>query len=139
MSEANPHQESPLNPEDLRQFTGSEQFYRHAFNRAVIYTEGVQYVAENGGAYWLIDTIASHIGSGSFQRAADQDERISLIHFWKLAVAPDHSANLTALADSNEKPFLEQKIAYTDFPLEEIKIWAGNNGEGFTLMLPSEY
>lgn len=139
MSEANRDQKFPLNPEDLSQFTGSEQFYRHAFNRAVIYTEGVQYVAENGGAYWLIDAIASHIGSDPFRRAAAQDERISLLHFWKLAVSSDHSANLTAVADSGEKPFLEQKIQYTDFPLEKIEIWAGNNGEGFTLMLPSEY
>ena len=130
---------SPLNPEDLSQFTGSTKFYRHAFNRAVIYSEGVEYLAENAGAHWLVDAIASHIGSGPFRRAAAQDERISLMHFWKLAVSPDHSAHLTAIADSDEAPFLQQKIAYTDFPLEQIEIWAGNNGEGFTLMLPGEY
>ncbi len=49
---------SPLNPEDLSQFTGSTEFYRHAFNRAVIYTEGVQYLADNAGAHWLVDAIA---------------------------------------------------------------------------------
>ena len=130
---------SPLNPEDLNQFTGSTQFYRHAFNRSMLYTEGVQYLADHAGAHWLVDAIASHIGSGSFRRAASQDERISLMHFWKLAVSPDHSAHLTAIADSDEAPFLQQKIAYTDFPLEQIEIWAGNNGEGFTLMLPGEY
>lgn len=130
---------SPRNLDALNQFTGSTQFYRNAFNRAVLYTEGVQYLAENGEAYWLIDAIAIHIGSREFQLAAAQDERISLIHFWKLAVSPDRSANLTALADSGETPFIVQKIPFTDFPLEQIDIWAGNNGEGFTLMLPGEY
>jgi len=128
-----------LTTDDLAQFTGSEQFFRHWFNRAVIYTEGVQYVAENGGAYWLIDAIASHIGSRTFNQAAARDERIQLIHFWKLAVNPHHSADLTATPDSGEPPFLRQQIPYTDFPLQEMDVWAQHNGEGFTLMLPSEY
>jgi len=129
----------PRNLDDLGQFTGSTRFFRHAFNRAVIYTEGVQYVAENGGAYWLIDAIASHIGGPVFQAAAARDQRIPLLHFWKLAVLPNRSAELTAIADSGEPAFIQQTIPYTDFPLERIEIWAGHNGEGFTLMLPSEY
>lgn len=50
--------EEILNRADLRQFTGSENFYRHALVRSILYTDGVQYVAETGGAYWLIDAIA---------------------------------------------------------------------------------
>jgi hypothetical protein len=42
----------------LRQFTGSEHWYRHGLNRAVLYTDGAKYVADQGGAYWLIDEIA---------------------------------------------------------------------------------
>jgi hypothetical protein len=33
----------------------------------------------------------------------------------------------------------EMTIPYTDFPLESVEVWAQNNGQGFTLMLPSEY
>ena len=44
-----------LDPTMLAQFTGSERFYRHALVRDVIYTEGVRYVADTVGAYWLID------------------------------------------------------------------------------------
>lgn len=130
---------SRRNLDDLGQFTGSTRFFRHAFNRAVVYTEGVQYMAEHGGAYWLIDAIASHIGTRQFHDACSQDLRISLLHFWRLAVAADRSADLTAVADSGEVPFISQKIDYTDFPLEQLDIWAGDNGDGFTLMLPSEY
>lgn len=130
---------SRLRPEDLGQFTGSTQWYRHSFNRAVIYTEGVQFLAEQGGAYWLLDAIASHIGSPPFRKAVARDDRIALLHFWKLAVSPDHSAKLIAVVDTGEPPFIEQDIPYTDFPLAAIDVWAQNNGEGFTLMLSSEY
>ena len=74
-----------LSESDLRQFTGGDVRYRHAFNRAAIYTEGVQFLAERGGAYWLIDEIAIHLGSSAFREAAKHDERICLMHFWKLA------------------------------------------------------
>ena len=47
-----------LSKSDLAQFTGSENWYRHGINRNVLYTEGVQYVAEHGGAHWLLDEIA---------------------------------------------------------------------------------
>ena len=43
---------------DLRQFTGSEHWYRHSLNRAVVYTDGAKYVADQVGAYWLLDEIA---------------------------------------------------------------------------------
>jgi hypothetical protein len=42
---------------DLEQFTGSENWYRHSLFRQFLYTDGVQYAAEKGGAYWLIDKI----------------------------------------------------------------------------------
>ena len=37
-----------LTEADLRQFTGTEQWHRHAFVRTVLYTDGVKYVAEKG-------------------------------------------------------------------------------------------
>ena len=43
---------------DLRHWTGTEDYFRHPLNRTVIYTEGAQYLAEQGGAYWLLDAIA---------------------------------------------------------------------------------
>lgn len=130
---------NPLSRSDLDQFTGSETFYRHALFQKIVYTEGVQYLAENGHAYWLIEAIASHLLSQEFNAAAKKDPRLKLIHFWKLAVHPNKTADLTARADSDEEPFITQHLSYTDFPLESIDIWAADHGQGFTLMLPSEY
>ena len=128
-----------LTEEALRQFTGGLDRYRHGLNRSVLYTEGVRYVADTAGAYWLIDAIASHIGSAEFKRAARADNRISLMHFWKLAVEPDRSAVLTAVADSGEPAFIEQAIEFTDFPLSELSVWAANDTEHWHVYLPSEH
>jgi hypothetical protein len=39
-----------LNEDDLAYFTGTTQWYRHPLVRSVLYTDGVQYVAQAGGA-----------------------------------------------------------------------------------------
>ena len=128
-----------LNTEDLQVFTGSLMRFRHWPNRTVLYTPGVQYVAEKGEAFWLIDAIASHIGSPEFRTAAQKDDRIWHLHFWKLVVAEDRTATLKAVADSGELPFIEQAIPYTDFPLDSFDIWAGNDSRHWHLYLPSEH
>lgn len=61
--------------EELRQFTGDLERYRHGFNPRVIYTPGVRYLAERAGAYWLIDLIASHISSRETAAAVAKDGR----------------------------------------------------------------
>lgn len=129
-----------LKAEDLAQFTGSTQWFQHAFFKAVIYTEGVRYVAREGGAYWLIDEIAGHLVSPQFNQAAKRDPRIEQIHFWKLTVNADDTADLEARVDSGVKPFVKKHYPFTDFPLSEQDIWAAKNElDGYTLMLPSEY
>lgn len=128
-----------LTKDDLRQFTGDLERFRHSIARNVIYTPGVQYVAEQGEAYWLIDAIASWIGSKPFRDAATEDYRIRHLHSWTLTVAEDNSATLYAKADSPDDAFIVQTIPYTDFPLSEIHIWAGFSGEHWTLYLPSEH
>ncbi len=51
-------QKPTLTESELAQFTGTEYWYRHAFKRSITYTDGVKYVAEKAGAYWLIDEIS---------------------------------------------------------------------------------
>jgi hypothetical protein len=125
--------------QELQQFTGDMERYRHGLNRQVIYTPGVQYLAEQAGAYWLIDAIASHIGSPAFRQAATHDPRIAEMHFWKLIVSDNRSALLQATADSGEPAFIEQAIEFTDFILDKIDIWAAYDGQHWTLYLPSEH
>ena len=111
---------------DLRQFTGSERWYRHPLARKMLYTDGAQYVAEHGGAYWLLDAIA-------FAQAipAVAAEEFQL---WTLVVRPDRTAIL-ACEDGNGKRVHRQEIPFTDFPLDEIKLYFTDG----VILLPDEY
>jgi hypothetical protein len=124
---------------ELQYFTGDLERWRHSLYRKLIYTPGIKHLAERAGAFWLIDAIASWLPSSQFRAAIQRDSRIGDIHFWKLAVADDHSAVLTAVADSGEELFIRQEIEYTDFPLNEIDLYCSFDGEHWTLVLPSEY
>jgi hypothetical protein len=128
-----------LTKDDLNQFTGDLVRYRHPLNRRVIYSPGVRHIAEEGGAYWLIDAIASHIGSPEFIKAAKRDCRINTMHFWLLETSWGGGAELTARADSGEVAFIKQAIPFTDFPLRQLDVWAAFDGEHWTLYLPSEH
>ncbi len=41
--------------DELEQFYGTEKWYRHF--TGLVYTDGIKYLAENAGAYWLIDLV----------------------------------------------------------------------------------
>ena len=119
-----------LRESDLAQFCGSAEFYQH-WTKRLVYTEGVQYMAERGGAYWLIDAVASY---QSDQRIASRQDLVDFQQ-WQLAVAQDKSAVLTMRGDSDQPAVITQEIPFTDFPLAQIKVYVCNG----TLMLPSEY
>jgi hypothetical protein len=122
--------EQNLTREDLNQFTGTEQLFRHALSRNHFYTEGAQFVAERAGAYWLLDKIALH-GSPKVARENFQ--------VWKLRVNLDRTAKLTT-SDGNDGVLKSETLPFTDFPLSEITLWAVRNEfDGFTIMLPGEY
>jgi len=115
-----------LTKANLAYFTGSEQWYRHGLARNVLYTEGAQFVAEHGEAYWLIDEIA-------FGQA---EPAVAAVEFqvWRLAVNPDQTAILTC-DDGNNRVVFTKQIEYTDFPLTEIRFYFTNS----TILLPNEY
>lgn len=129
-----------LNPTTLQQelnaFSGSDYFYRHPFGR-LIYTEGVKFLADRAGAYWLIDAI------GSYQ--SRREVRELTIQFWLLKRdAKGDGAVLTCSYDTEHgEPVavkVRQVIEYTDFPLPSIKLYVIPNGDGtVTCLLPGEY
>ena len=116
-----------LTKADLRQFSGSETWYRHALNRAVLFTDGAKHVADAGGAYWLLDEIAL---AQRYKKKVAAEE----FQLWKLTVKDDHTARLTCENGNGQKVF-SKKIEFTDFPLDEITLYFTNN----TILLPSEY
>ena len=116
-----------LHPNDLKQFTGSQDFFRHSINRNVVYTEGAQFLAEKAGAYWLLDTVAiTQVHEPAVQREPFQA--------WKLKVNEDNTALLTC-DDGNGRIVYTEQIAYTDFPLPEVQLYCIDS----TILLPSEY
>lgn len=110
---------------ELRQFTGSEEFYRHNLNPSFVYTEGVQYLAEQAQAYWLVDYIFSYQHLASLKAEPFQT--------WKLEVA--ENAGKVTVTDGNKNTLKTLAIEFTDFPLPEITLWLVDK----TLMLSSEY
>lgn len=105
--------------EGLNQFYGTAQYYRHL--SGFVYTDGVQYLAENARCYWLLDKILFSGKTEPFQ-------------VWILKKFGTQ-ARLTMQEDSNTPFLINELIEFTDFPLDEITLWFI---EG-VLILPSEY
>jgi hypothetical protein len=116
-----------LNKSDLAQFTGSESWYRHGINRKVLFTDGAKFVADQAGAYWLLDEISI---------IQPHDKRVAAEEFqvWKLAVNADQTGVLTC-EDGNGRVIFSKQLEYTDFPQDGITLYFTNN----TILLPSEY
>lgn len=120
--------------ENLSEFTGTKNYYTNPLY-PFKYTDGIKYVAENGGAYWLLDAIASW----QLEKIIRRDQYLADLQFWKLKVSDDNSAVLTCERDTDDIACL-QKIPFTDFPIQEICLYLVNMGSGGgVLMLPSEY
>lgn len=111
---------------DLHRFTGSEQWFRHPLNRKILFTEGAKYVADQAGAYWLLDEIA-------LTQLAEARVRNEAFQVWKLDVAGDR-ATLTC-GDGNGRQVYTKEIEFTDFPAPGITLWF----TGHTILLPGEY
>jgi hypothetical protein len=120
-----PVQDEKLEAE-LAQFISSDTIYRHGISK-MLYTEGVQHLAEKAECYWLLDAIASW----QFKTKVSRE----LFQVWTLTVNQKKEALLTCVRDTGAKPLATQRIEYTDFPLPEIKLYLCDG----TLMLPSEY
>lgn len=120
--------QTPLRAEDLRYFTGSENWYRHSLFTRFTYTDGAHYVAEKGGAYWLLDKIFA------CQMCVPglSDEPFIV---WDLVRDPDGEGAKLSCTDGNCNPLYSETIVFTDFPLERIRFFFQND----VLFLPSEY
>jgi len=120
---------------ELDQFRGAEERTRYSPLFPMLLTEGTLYLAEQAGAYWLMDAISS------WQPEALKNEYLREIQFWTLKVDRERrSAVLICQIDSNIEPSITQQIEYTDFPLPEIKLWVSPYDERhYQIFLPSEY
>lgn len=116
-----------LTAADLHPFTGTENWHWFGINRRVLCTDGAKYVADHGGAYWLLDAIA-------IAQLYEKTVSGEAFQVWTLKVHADRSASLTC-DDGNGNIVYTQHIPFTDFPLDEIKLYFTDN----VILLPSEY
>jgi hypothetical protein len=117
-----------LTTSDLSQFTGSENWYRHSMNRDIRYTDGAQYVAEAGSAYWLLDEIAL---ANRYQRGVKAEE----FQVWTLTRNKTGNGAMLTCGNGNGNTVFNKRIEFTDFPLETVTLYC----EGGTILLPSEH
>ena len=120
-------QRKTLDPQMLAQFTGSQHFNRHGLVREVLYTEGVEYVAETAGAYWLVDEIA--LAQRYIIPVKREDFQV-----WGLTVDANQVGLLTC-GDGNGREVSSKRIECTDFPEPGIRFYYAD----WVIHLPSEY
>ena len=110
----------------LAQFIGTTGYYR--ISRKHLLTDGTKYLAENAECFWMMDAIASHlceIGTSDW--------------FVQVKVIVKDSRATMIYDDGNGNEHARQEIPYTDFPLDEITLYACRDGLNWVIMLPSEY
>jgi len=125
-----------LSSSSLKQFTGTTRYYRHWLRRFV-YTQGIDYVAETGSAYWLLDAIPPSrdaLRFASYQPELLKDPLLQQFQHWKLTVHPDQTATLVCERDTSDV-VVTQEIVYTNFALSSLRLYLVQG----VLMLPSEY
>jgi len=110
---------------ELRQFTGTDQWYVNPLFRQFLYTDGIKYLAEQAGAYWLIDYI--------FSQQRIEVLRNEPFQVWKIEVKDSQA--ILRVEDGNTQLLKHFELEFTDFPLEEMTLWFTDR----VLMLPSEY
>lgn len=112
---------------ELNQFIGTTQYHPSTFGALKI-TDGVNYLREAANCYWLIDLIESYnMCHNKVQNMGFQ--------LWNLTVNENRSAYVFCREDTKKRPVVTQKVHYTDFPLNEIKLYCIDK----TVLLPSEY
>jgi len=115
---------------DLSRFHGTTQYHKHLFpgKSPLLLTDGCKYIRDRCNAYWLFDAILSY----------QSHKALKYVNFqvWELRrLKKDLSWELTCREDSGMKPKITQFFEFSDFPLDNIKIWVIDH----VALLSSEY
>ena len=115
-----------FDPSQLNYFNGTEKYYR--ISRRHLLTDGTKYLAEKAECIWMMDAIASHL-----TEIGTED------WFVQVRMTLDGNRATMIYEDGNGKEHARQEIPFTDFPLDQITLYACWDTEHWVLMLPSEY
>ena len=114
--------------EALRHFHGTETWFRHRLVRPMLYTEGVQFFAENGGvhgAYWFLDVVATEF----FPLLTKQP----FLHI--VMEVDDAMKAVVAVDNGNNKILVTRQVDFTDMQPGKWRFYLTDN----VLLLPGEY
>ncbi|MGL5060625.1 MAG: DUF6876 family protein [Microcoleus sp.] len=116
----------------LPQFCGSETLQPYwLLNIKFSLTEGVAFLVKEAECFWLIDAIASY--QPKIKKSGNR--RLEEFQIWELTRQQECKFLLVCKEDSETEPTFSQTIDFSDFPLDEIKLFLRDG----VLMLPSEY
>lgn len=122
-------------------YGGSDGRYRHWANRRFIYTEGIKAMAEEAGAFWLLDIVATEVAPLCLKRWQDLDDPTS---FLKFQVKADQIV-IALIRDTGELPLWSRSLNFTDFPEGEwtfelaIDGLVDPNQDVLVMLLPQEH
>ena len=117
--------------EGLQHFNGSEMFYQIPLIRTR-FTNGLKYLANVAECFWLITDVSviaksllnrSHFITIDFKRLSEEEQDYT-----------GYEAEII-YSDGNGNIFEIHRYNFTDFPLDELRLYFVDN----TLMLTSEY
>ena len=124
----------PATAAQLREFiaqaNGFEKHYRHALS-GMSFSEGVKFVADEAGAYWLVDLI---LIASKFEHLQGKCEGLE---FWTLTTKDGKGELICTdggMDGCEANVVYSETIPFTDFPLEEFELY----NDGGILCLPGE-
>lgn len=129
-------------PEEIRKILAAyyctQEYHYVDFSKAagVYYTDGVKAMLRRCEAYWLLELICL------YQPLCRRDESLCYMQFWTLRVNTiEGTAVLICERDTGDLA-IQHGIEYTDFPLDEIKVWLEvgvvGDEQALVAMLPGE-
>lgn len=115
---------------------GSESYFiLNPFCRWAIATEGAKQMFEKLACYWLFDAVVSHIPTirAKYPDIYEEGFLVAKLH-------KDKTGNGAVLymTEGNDTILHRQEIPYTDIP-ENVMLFVEYNGDGWTVLLPSEH
>lgn len=114
--------------EALPHFMGTEQIWEHrTFAFSIYLSDGCNYLKLKAQFCWFFDLVASH------QAKLKHED----FQCWKLSRKSGNEFEITC-EGGDENQLLTQRIPFSDFPLDELRIWVIRDGS-LICMLPTEY
>lgn len=111
---------------------GTSKLTRHNLVRNLLLSEGAILLADEAGAYWLLDAIASW--------QIDARARAEPFQTWDLRVDTTTRSAVLSMTDGNTMDaIIRQEIEWTDFPLDGMTLWLVVDGDIRVMLLPGEY